>query len=106
MIKHAIPAIALLALCACASLPELKFPDGSHRIPVNQKQDATAPAKAALPARQSLTPPTPATPAAQATPADPKAAAMPRESAGPTPYALIASNSLRLSRQLGVALLR
>lgn len=41
-------ALTILALSACSSLPELKYPDGSVRIPVNGKaaNSKTAPLKA------------------------------------------------------------
>lgn len=47
--KNLTLALSILALCACSSLPELKYPDGSVRIPVNGKaaNNKTAPAKAA-----------------------------------------------------------
>lgn len=47
--KNITLALTILALSACSSLPELKYPDGSVRIPVNGKaaSNKTAPAKAA-----------------------------------------------------------
>lgn len=49
--KNLTIALTILALSACSSLPELKYPDGSVRIPVNGKaaNNKTVPAKAASP---------------------------------------------------------